>query len=136
VPRLEALTPAPAVGFVTPLGSNSSGQTFRHLAVQATLLALRVYTVLPLTRIVPYVEFWAVETTRCFTLCVEAAAAPPVTVGNDESPPTARTATANRMAPRRLGIRPLCIVHSSRVSIRSTELRLTSSNGLPSGSVA
>ena len=55
MPRLEALTPAPAVGMVTPLGNRASGQTFKHVAVQATLLASRVYTVLPLTRmIVPY----------------------------------------------------------------------------------
>jgi len=68
VPRVAALTPAPAVGFFTPLGNRSSGQTFKHFVAQATLLALRVYTVLPLTRIVPYLELSVVEMTRCFTL--------------------------------------------------------------------
>jgi hypothetical protein len=50
---LAALTPAPAVGFFTPFGNRSSGHTFRQLAVQATLLALSVYTVFPLTRMMP-----------------------------------------------------------------------------------
>lgn len=69
MPRLEELTPTPADGLPTPLGNSTSVQTFRHLAVQATLLALSVYTGLPLTTmIVPYAEFWAVVTTTCFTL--------------------------------------------------------------------
>jgi hypothetical protein len=68
VPRVAALTPDPAVAFVTPLGNRRAGQIFRHLPVHGNLLAdLMMYSVLPLTRIVPYLEV-RVDTTTCFTL--------------------------------------------------------------------
>jgi len=63
VPSLAELTPGPALTFVVPFGRRTSGQIFRHWAVQATLLGLSVYTVLPVTRIVPNLAFFAVATT-------------------------------------------------------------------------
>jgi hypothetical protein len=68
VPRLAALTPDPAVADAAPLGNRSSGQIFWHLLVHENLLAdLMTYSVLPLTKIVPYLVV-RVETTTCFTL--------------------------------------------------------------------
>jgi hypothetical protein len=42
VPSFAALTPLPAVAFVTPLGSKTAGQIFKHWAVQAVLLDFKV----------------------------------------------------------------------------------------------
>jgi len=121
VPRLAAFTPGPAVAVVTPLGSRTSGQTFRHLVVHDTLLAFKVYTVLPLTRIVPYFVVKVVKATPCFTLWLEAAAAMPPMIKEEESAPTARATEAARKELRRVGnrppCRPLCMLSSSLLSI-------------------
>ena len=42
VPSLEAVTPDPAVAFVTPFGKTSSGQILRQLAAHEVLLAFKV----------------------------------------------------------------------------------------------
>jgi hypothetical protein len=42
VPSFAALTPDPGVAFFTPLGSTSSGHTFKHWALQAVLLDFKV----------------------------------------------------------------------------------------------
>ena len=39
-PSLDAVTPGPAVALATPLGSTTSGQFFRQVAVQAVALGL------------------------------------------------------------------------------------------------
>ena len=59
---MDALTPDPAFALVTPAGSASAGQTFRQAAVHAVLLGFKVYSVLPLTRMVPILAFLVVET--------------------------------------------------------------------------
>src|ERR1700734_476112 len=77
------------------MGSTSAGHTFRQAAVQAVLLGFRVYTVLPLTRIVPNFGFLAVETTTVLAALVGAPAESTPTSAA-ESPPTAKAARVRR----------------------------------------
>jgi hypothetical protein len=65
---LAALTPDPAFAFVAPFGSRTSGQIFRHWAVQGVLLAFNVYTAVPLTKMVPSCGFLEVDMTMLFAL--------------------------------------------------------------------
>jgi hypothetical protein len=68
VPSLAAFTPFPAFAFFIPFGRRTSGQILRHWAVQGVLLAFNVYSVVPLTRIVPNCEFLDVEMAILFAL--------------------------------------------------------------------
>jgi hypothetical protein len=63
VPSFDALTPVPARACVTCVGRRTGGQTFKHRVEHGVLLAFSVYTVVPLTRIVPSVGFVIVDTT-------------------------------------------------------------------------
>jgi hypothetical protein len=63
VPSFAAFTPVPARAFVTPFGNKTAGQIFRHWAEQGVLFAFNVYSVVPLTRIVPICASLAVEMT-------------------------------------------------------------------------
>jgi len=65
---LAAFTPGPALAFLAPFGSRTSGQIFRHWAVQGVELAFNVYSAVPLMRIVPNSGVWEVEMTRVFAL--------------------------------------------------------------------
>jgi hypothetical protein len=86
------------------LGNSTSGHSFKHWTRQGTLLGLRVYTVFPLTRIVPYLALCVVETRALV------AAPAPAEATSIESPPT----TNNAPARRRNGISVAMIWVSSR----------------------
>jgi hypothetical protein len=91
VPSLDALTPDPAFALVAPAGSTSAGQTFKHAAVHAVLLGFKVYSVLPLTRMVPTLAFLVVETVTPL-----AAPASEEATTDSEIPPTATIAPTHR----------------------------------------
>ena len=95
VPSLAGFTPAPAFAFFAPFGNRTSGQILTHCAVQGVALAFNVYSAVPLTRIVPNVEFVEVEMTIVFVLCLVAALAALATMTHEKSPlPTTTAATA------------------------------------------
>jgi hypothetical protein len=41
MPSFDASTPVPAIAVVTPPGKRTGGQAFKHVAVQAVLLAAK-----------------------------------------------------------------------------------------------
>ena len=109
--------PNPAVAFDWPLGSTRAGQILRQVEVQAVLLGLRVYSVLPLTKMVPDLVLLAVETVTFLAPWMLAPAVPTPTSAAD-SPPRARAATPRRPtgAPRVLSSSGAALTGPSRSS--------------------